>query len=285
MPRCGQHSDDTRSLLQVLLPSATAALSALCVLYLLVRRMSRRRRDRAYQALPTHRQSFDQGEETDSDSDEFAEHLSLRHTLSRQTADVQIKFDRPPAERTAVTIEVLCVIGIIATQLALFTSISDSRDWPSIFPVLAWTYTLGLVVTRFIYSDEGETDLSFLWNHTALVYLFNLIYLASPFRSTFIHPSSGVKDTLSIVRYALVCLLCAITVSVRKGNSIVVQDIVNGLEPSHEPVASLFSLASFSWLDKMIWQGYWTPLSISDVWNLRNDDVAVSVLFTFRQTK
>lgn len=271
-------------MLQVLLPIIVAGLSALAILYLLLQRVATSRRENGYQALPIHRPDFEQDSDTDSD-DEFAEHLSLRHTLSRTTADVQVKLDRPYAERTAVIVEILCVVGIIAAQLALFTSIPDGRNWTTILPVITWTYTLGLVVTRFTYSNEGETDLSFLWDHTALIYLFNFLFMVAPFRSTLIHPESELSEILIITRFALACILCAITVSVRKGNSIVVQDIVNGLEPSREPVASLFSLASFSWLDGMVWQGYWKPLKLTDVWNLRNDDVAAAVLTHFRQTK
>jgi hypothetical protein len=76
-----------------------------------------------------------------------------------------------------------------------------------------------------------------------------------------------------------------IAVMSRMGNKAVTQEIMDGLEPSREPLASLFSLASFSWVDPLIWKGYWKPLESCDIWNLRTDDIAVSVLSAFRQTK
>lgn len=63
------------------------------------------------------------------------------------------------------------------------------------------------------------------------------------------------------------------------------QGITDGLEPSREPLASLFSLATFSWVDGIVWKGFWEPFVVDGIWNLRNDDLAANVLTAFRQTK
>lgn len=100
-----------------------------------------------------------------------------------------------------------------------------------------------------------------------------------------IQPAIGIHEALAITQFALVSLLCIIAVSSRRGNKPVKLVVVNGLEPSREPLASLFSLATFSWVDGIVWQGYWEPFELDKVWNLREDDIAYSVLSTFRQTK
>ena len=274
-------------MLQVLLPVVVAGLSAIALLSRALRRAAKSRQDRGYHQLPTHRDTIGVGiDDGDTeDDDEFAEHLSLRHTLSRTTLDHHIELDKPRAERFAVIIEIFCLVGVVATQVAVFTSVPGARDWPTLVPVATWTYTLVLAAIRLACSAAEDSDFSYLWDHTALIYLFNFLFLAIPFHSALVHPVSPLSEVLEIARFALVGVLCIITISVRKGNSVVAQEIVGDLEPSREPVASLLSLASFSWVDGIVWKGYWKPLTLNDVWNLRNDDVAVSVLACFRQTR
>lgn len=194
-----------------------------------------------------------------------------------------IKLDKPPAEKIAVIVEILCLLGLIGVYLSEFV-LSGTTNWLSLIPLATWLYTLGLVVIRLSHSGKQDT-FGHLWDHTALIYLFNFICLTVPFRSALIHPETRLQEIFMSSKFALVGLLCIITVSVRRGNSVVVQEVHGDMEPSREPLASLFSLASFSWVDGIVWQGYWTPLKLEDVWALRNDDVAMAVLSNFRQTK
>lgn len=220
------------------------------------------------------------GEETDED-DDFAEHLSLRHTRSR-LVDPDVVVDRPRMEQLAVIFEVLGVVGIIITfVLSVTLQAEHQENWVPVVAAIPWIYTLILVLLRMFHVNTGTG----LWDHTALIYLTIFIVGAVPLRSYIIHPPSKTAETLMIARYALITILCTITVTVRKGNSAIVQELSGGLEPAREPTASLLSLASFGWLDGMIWKGYWKPLEIHEIWNLRNDDLAVAVLTSFRQTK
>jgi hypothetical protein len=277
------------SLLQVLLPTIVAGISATVLVCQTVRRVVSSRRERGYQQLPTYTSALGvdtRDVDTDDDEDEFAEHLSLRHSLSRITFDhSHFEMDKPRAGRVAVIVEMLCVMGIIALQVARYAIIPEEKDWTTLVPVGVWLYTLGLVVMRLAFSSEEKNEFSELWDHTAWIYLFNTLFLVVPFRSVLIHPPSQLAMALTVAQFSLVCVLCIITVSVRKGNSVVVQEVVDGLEPSREPLASLFSLASFSWVDPIVWKGYWKSFTMEDIWNLRNDDVAANVLAAFRQTK
>lgn len=56
----------------------------------------------------------------------------------------------------------------------------------------------------------------------------------------------------------------------------------NGIQPSREPLASIFSLMTFSWVDDIVWQGWQHPLSMSDVWNLVPKDKAANVINDYR---
>ena len=74
-----------------------------------------------YQLLPTYPGNDDRdgnSEGTEADDDEFAEHLSLRLTLSR-TSGAEVKFDRPRGEILLVVLEelaILSVLGIYTTR-------------------------------------------------------------------------------------------------------------------------------------------------------------------------
>lgn len=142
-----------------------------------------------------------------------------------------------------------------------------------------------LATLRLWFSGSGDYDIPSLWDHTSLLYLFNFVFATVTFRTALIQPAIGLYETLTIVQFTLVSLLCTIAVSSRRGNKPVKLEVVDGLEPSQEPLASLFSLATFSWVDAIVWHGFWKPFELSTVWNLREDDIAYSVLSTFRQTK
>lgn len=132
---------------------------------------------------------------------------------------------------------------------------------------------------------SGSEDGPSLWDHTALLYLFNFFFTTVAFRTALIQPTIGIYEALTIAQFALVSLLFTIVLSSRRGNKPVKLEVVDGLEPSQEPLASLFSLATFGWVNGIVWQGYWEPFELNKVWNLREDDIAYSVLSTFRQTK
>ena len=115
--------------------------------------------------------------------------------------------------------------------------------------------------------------------------MFNFLFITVPFRTAIIHPTSDLSRNLTIAEFSLIALLFGIAISCRQGNKVVIQEVPEGLEPSREPLASIFSLMTFSWVDPIVWKGYWQPFELKDVWCLREDDLAVNVLSTFRQTK
>jgi hypothetical protein len=57
------------------------------------------------------------------------------------------------------------------------------------------------------------------------------------------------------------------------------------MEPSREPLASLFSLATFSWVDPIVLQGYNKILEITDIWNLAPKNKAAIILADYRRLK
>ncbi|KAK4690967.1 hypothetical protein P7C71_g5935, partial [Lecanoromycetidae sp. Uapishka_2] len=99
----------------------------------------------------------------------------------------------------------------------------------------------------------------------------------------------GHKGTVAaiagLVTWGLSTVLALIALTSRKGNKIVALDYEDDLEPSQEPLANLFSIATFGWVDAIVWQGYRKTFELSDVWNLAARDKAAAVLADFRQLK
>jgi hypothetical protein len=54
------------------------------------------------------------------------------------------------------------------------------------------------------------------------------------------------------------------------------------LGQSREAQASVFGLATFQWVDSLVWKGYRRALELQDVWALSKGDEAINILQGFR---
>ena len=136
-----------------------------------------------------------------------------------------------------------------------------------------------------MFKNKSWSPVNHLWAHTALLYMLNFVFITVPFRAALIHPASPLARSLTVAEFAFISILCTVALSSRWGNKPVIQELHGGMEPSQEPLASLFSLMTFSWVDSIVWKGYWKSFELEDVWALRADDAAVVALSTYRQTK
>jgi hypothetical protein len=85
-------------------------------------RQLRSRSSNKYCSLPTHQSILGAAEDDgdtdeDEDDDEFAEHLSLRHTISR-TTEPELKVDKPRGEVVLVICEELAILGLLGISIA-----------------------------------------------------------------------------------------------------------------------------------------------------------------------
>ena len=65
--------------------------------------------------------------DTDEDEDEFAEHLSLRLTISKP-GESELKVDRPKGEVLLVGLEELAILGVVGVYVTeLVTGVYDER--------------------------------------------------------------------------------------------------------------------------------------------------------------
>ncbi|KAK6362145.1 hypothetical protein TWF730_005842 [Orbilia blumenaviensis] len=226
--------------------------------------------------------------ENDFEEGDMDDHLALTRTMSRASVQ-ETKVDRPVGEVWWVALEEIAVMAQIGLHLTTYLH-PTTEDWrfgrlPALVGAAVWGYTLILTTLRVSFPRTRHYPVPVLWDHTAAIYLSQFILYTVVFRTVLIYDRPSLNRAIVFAEFSIVSLLSVIVLTTRKGNKPVKQEIIDGLEPSHEPLASLYSLASYSWIDPLIWDGYKSPLEMKRVWNLRKDDHAIVVLNSFRQTK
>lgn len=249
-----------------------------------------------YQALedPRHVWSFSSPHyngddiDTDSEEDEFDRNagLALDPTISR-TAMSTLTADKPRGQVTVVVLEEAAVLA----QLAVHVAVLWTNAWghkgrvAAIAGIAIWSYIAALASMRLLMSSTSSFSFHRLWYHTAFIYGFQWIFAVLIFRSAIIHPRSGLHQRLTIADFVLTSLLFLIALCSRKGNKTVELEYEGDILPAREPIASVFALATFSWVDPIVWTGYKKTYELTDVWNLSTKDKAATIIGNYRQVK
>ncbi|KAH9872673.1 hypothetical protein J1614_005067 [Plenodomus biglobosus] len=278
--------------LQTLFPLVACGVSVIYLLVQLYLASTASKYHHAYSALqdPRHVWSFRSphydGNASDSDDeDEFDRNEDLALHLANTMSTVAVV--RPRGEVTVVVLEEAAVLA----QLGLHVAILITNAWGShgklaeIVNVAVWGYVATLASLRLLLSSTGRFSFPKLWYHTAFIYGFQWVCSVLLFRSAIIHPRSDVHQKLMIGDFVLVSLLFLISLCSRKGNKAVQLEYEADIMPAREPVASVLSLATFSWVDPIVWTGYKKTYELSDVWNLAAKDKAAAVIANYRQVK
>ena len=231
--------------------------------------------------------AHDETDEIDSiDEDDENNGLTLQKTISRTNESI-VEVSRPRGEVAIVVVEISALLGQVGINLAalLTNAWGQNGTLAASAGLASWGYIFTFASLRLLVPNTKQSILPRLWNHTAVLYSLQWLFTVLLFRSAIIHPRSVRARSLMIADFVLVTLLALIAMTTRKGNKRVVLEYEDDLEPSKEPLASLFSIATFGWVDAIVLLGYKKTLELSDVWNLAPKDKAANVLANFRQTK
>ncbi|KAL6879128.1 hypothetical protein J3F83DRAFT_725174 [Trichoderma novae-zelandiae] len=282
-----------KNYLAVLCPLIVIAISFLELAFSNIGRL-RNGKSKGYSSIsaddnvPNHTEipSDEQPEDSDDDSDDLeinGGRLALAKVTSRGSI---VQADTPTGQRLSQFVEELALAALVAINAyALITgAFGPDTHLVAIAGLTTWLYTLILATLR-VALGTSKWRIPRIWNHTATIYGCNWIFAVFLFRSAIIHPYSKLSQSLISAAFAINTLLFAIAACTRKGNKTVVLEWEDGLEPSREPLASLFSIASFSWVDAIVWQGWRRPLELEDVWNLLPKDKSAAVIANYRLMK
>ena len=186
---------------------------------------------------------------------------------------------------------VLCELALTCAEVGIHLAAAHSHAWgykgdtAAVSGTITWAFISILVLLRLFLTNSKTSVYPNLWYHTAFLYGAQWVLVALLFRSAIIHPRSHLAQSLVVADFSIATGLAFVALTSRKGNKTAVLEYEEDLEPSHEPLANLFSIATFGWVDAIVWQGYKKTYELSDVWNLAAKDKAAAILADFRQLK
>nr|POE65317.1 atp-dependent bile acid permease [Quercus suber] len=219
-------------------------------------------------------------DETRCNEDEVLQMINAR--LEGSTTAI----NKPRGEVVIAVVEELAVLADLGIQVTLLLHVkSGSGTLAASAGVATWAYIAVLTSLRLVFSSTSKLSFPKLWYHTAFLYGVQWVFTSLIFRSHIVHPRSKSLTALESTHFALSTLLFLISLTSRKGNRAVELYYEGDLEPSREPLASVLSLATFSWVDAIVWRGYKAAYEMPSVWNLMPEDKAAAVIADYRQLK
>jgi ABC-type multidrug transport system fused ATPase/permease subunit len=284
------------SYLRVLFPLSVVCISAIVLLVQAIRRNVKLKRKAKGKQIPNgpdfvenrhsdtngvHHESADEAESDDEGLTMNGARLALAKTTTRGSI---AEIDNPRGQNILVIVEVIAIATVVAINSAalILHAYGPKGTTATIAGIIAWSYILLLAGLRLVMGFTNRR-IPKLWNHTAALYSLQWFFSLIIFRSAIIHPRSRVAQLLIISEFALTSLLFGIAITTRKGNKTVVLEWEGSIEPSREPLASLFSIFTFAWVDPILWKGYEKAFEMESVWNLVPKDKAAAVLADYRQ--
>ncbi|KAK5111256.1 hypothetical protein LTR62_005284 [Meristemomyces frigidus] len=270
--------------LQTLFPLLSCGFSLLYLTYQTARILARRHDVQGYEVVKDggDGQVGDDGDEEEDESSQDVD-MALQTTRSRTVMEM----DKPRGEVVVAVIEEVGVLAALGIQVAVLVLHAWGKRGTvaAVASLAVWAYIAVLASMRLLLSSTSRFSFSKLWYHTAYLYGFQWFCTVLVFRSNVIHPRSRTTLILASIHFIIVTLLTLIALTSRKGNRTVYLEYEGDLEPSREPLASVLSLATFAWIDPIVWKGYRKTTVMEDVWNLSPKDKAAAILADYRQLK
>ncbi|KAI6251523.1 ABC transporter [Erysiphe necator] len=233
------------------------------------------------------RNNDDISEETSTHNEEYevlsfgGAHLVKSKTSSERSFAI---VDKPTGQYKALILEIFAALLLDAINIIVLAIQPEGTFGiaAAIGGIITWTYITIIALSRLALTMTTRR-VSSLWNHTLLLYTLLWLFSLMNFRSIIIHPRPEIVQLTGIFEFLFSSLLFLLAITTRRGNKSVIMEWENNIEPSREPLASILSIATFSWVDPIVWKGYKKVYELSGVWNLAPKDKAASILADFRQ--
>lgn len=200
---------------------------------------------------------------------------------------------KTPLQRFAVTFEFFLVILQLALSLSLFF-VNDLKKEFHHHPIVPyvktayWFYVFVIVSIRVSNLKKVNVRLPNLWIHSTAIYFFNFFPAVLTFRSAILagHITHSIVRQYYIAEFLISFVLLYLNFTTKAGDKPAqIYLTSDGAEPSPENVSSILSFVTYSWIDKIVWKAWKTPLTKQDIWGLREDDYALHVVKGFEASK
>lgn len=229
--------------------------------------------------------------------------------LSVSANVVLFSVSRSKAERIRIFIELISTALLLTLSVASFFIPAVRNEWVSKTPgpsgspdvsytkyygggyasliaiTVFWAYALVLVISRISLIKASVIPVVPLWAHSTTLYFFAFISYLVTFRSAILYPYSNQSRLFNILESGLASVLFVNNFTAQIGDKAGKLYVKGSIFPSIEPISSIFSLVTYSWIDSTIWTGYFRSLTAKDIWELRTDDHSSLVLSSFRALK
>ncbi|SCW00905.1 LAFE_0D00716g1_1 [Lachancea fermentati] len=232
-------------------------------------------------------------DETDLKEEHFSiEKLRLVDVDGRPHGAIEV-VRRDFCEKMRVVTEFVLVLAQFSGHVFVWVRLAGShKEFPvhaAIAGVAVWAWLLIVVTLRLLNINQSVAWVNQypgnLWTVSFTSYMFLFASEVLPFRSVYIgHIKSHLERTYILSQFYLNLALFCILFTAKIGNKYQILYRTDDLiKPSPEPVTSLMSFISWSWLDPFVWNAHLHSVQMKDIWGLRLDDYAIFVMKKFRQ--
>lgn len=199
---------------------------------------------------------------------------------------------RSKIERLQVAVEFLFTAIQAILYLLVLASPVLAQEWISVDGsyctiaalTLFWLYLFALVTSRITLIRKSYYSRAGLWYHSTVLYALAWVFSLPAFRSALIHPYSHVSKLFHFIQFFNITVLVINNFSSKMGDNPVKLYKTNGIDPSAEPISSIFALTTFGWINPILVKGYRASLNIKDVWDLKRSDHASIIINRFRKS-
>ncbi|KAH3901580.1 uncharacterized protein SCDLUD_001343 [Saccharomycodes ludwigii] len=231
-------------------------------------------------------------------SDLKNEHFSIMKLKLTQTDGaphgISQIITRSFAEKSRVIVEFFLVViqfflhGYIFCTFRKNQNLQDFTFPVSITNFTLWAWLLIVSTLRLLNINQNVSWCNNypgnLWAVSFTSYMFMFLGSLLPFRSVLI---GNIVNPILIKYYTSQFIVCTtlflllFTAKIKNGLPLIYKTDPN-ITPSPEPVTSILSFVSWSWLNGFVWNAHLRPVTLKDIWGLRIDDYAVFVLRKFK---
>ncbi|GCF00367.1 Transporter of the ATP-binding cassette [Zygosaccharomyces mellis] len=196
-------------------------------------------------------------------------------------------------EKSRTIVEFLLVLTQFSVHLGIWLNYTDDdgefTPRSSLVQVLVWGF-LGVLVTLRLWNINQSARwvnkyCGNMWSISFTSYMLMFFSTVLPFRSICIdHIKERAVRNYYLSQFGVDLVLFGLLFLSPSGNKLaVVYRTDDQITPSPEPVSSIASFITWSWLDKFVWQAHRSVIEKKDVWGLRMDDYAIFVIKKFKQ--
>lgn len=260
--------------IQVLFPALVASGSFLFLTLALARHLANAK-DSTYSRNDDLSQTTEESQETEHD-------IFTRASARLSNVYVSEYFPKPKFEAVVKAIEFFASCSLLVLQI--IAAIFDSHRQASIIQAIFWLYVttlIGIKNFRILSPSWAKT----IFIHVVVIVLYSWPLECVELRSAITKRTSQFRYLIEVFKFIFITVLFVISITNRTSDQLYRNKSRKGLPPTQEPLASLFSRAAFNWVNPVVWTGFFEAHTMENVWDLREDDYAQTVLGAFTSAK